>query len=308
MDIRELKYFKQVVECASYSIAAEKLYISQPALSKMIKKLEAELGVPLFDIRTNGVYLTDYGQQLYQRAVPLLAEFDSLSNFVKESQARPTGKLRIGVTPMLATLYMVDIITEFSRHWPEIELQIIEDGSIALRKTLLNGDLDMVLCITGDEVAGLQDTILFEDEMVVVVSVENALSSQSSIRFEQLEGQLFNLYSQYASLSRQITERCVKSGFIPKINISSSKVNFMLQMTEHNRGICILPRPYALRGLRANLKMIPFAEKFPWQGCIVSNQKRYKPNVAQIFEKFVLDYFRSYRAGSQQAGETESDF
>ena len=141
MDIRVLKYFVQVAKSRNFTRAAEQLYISQPALSKMIKKLEAELGVSLFDVRPSGVNLTDYGRELYRRALPLIAEFDSLTNFVEELQTTPTGKLRVGVTPMIATLFMVDIVTEFSRVWPEIELQIVEDGSIALRRSLLEGEL-----------------------------------------------------------------------------------------------------------------------------------------------------------------------
>lgn len=241
MDIRVLKYFVQVAKYQNFTRAAEHLYISQPALSKMIKKLEAELGVSLFDIRTTGVYLTDYGQELYQRALPLIAEFDSLTNFVEDMQTKPVGKLRVGVTPMLATLFMVDIVTEFSNLWPDIKLQITEDGSIALRRALLERELDLVLCITGEEIPNLKDTILFEDEMVTVVSISNPLSQYPALHFSQLADQPFNLYSQYASLSHQIEAQCIKAGFMPKINISSSKVNFMLQMTEHNRGICILP-------------------------------------------------------------------
>ena len=84
MDIRVLKYFVQVAKSRNFTRAAEQLYISQPALSKMIKKLEAELGVSLFDVRPSGVNLTDYGQELYRRALPLIAEFDSLTNFVEE--------------------------------------------------------------------------------------------------------------------------------------------------------------------------------------------------------------------------------
>lgn len=181
MDIRVLKYFVQVAKSRNFTRAAEQLYISQPALSKMIKKLEAELGVSLFDVRPSGVNLTDYGQELYRRALPLIAEFDSLTNFVEELQTTPTGKLRVGVTPMIATLFMVDIVTEFSRVWPEIELQIVEDGSIALRRSLLEGELDLILCITGEQVPGLRDTVLFEDEMVTVVSTENALAQYDKI-------------------------------------------------------------------------------------------------------------------------------
>ena len=192
MDIRVLKYFVQVAKSRNFTRAAEQLYISQPALSKMIKKLEAELGVSLFDVRPSGVNLTDYGQELYRRALPLIAEFDSLTNFVEELQTTPTGKLRVGVTPMIATLFMVDIVTEFSRVWPEIELQIVEDGSIALRRSLLEGELDLILCITGEQVPGLRDTVLFEDEMVTVVSTENTLAQYDTLHFSQLKDQPFN--------------------------------------------------------------------------------------------------------------------
>ena len=114
VDIRVLKYFVQVAKDKNFTRASEHLYISQPALSKMIKKLEHELSIDLFDVRPTGVQLTDYGQMLYQRAVPLIAEFDSLANFVADIQAKPVGRLRVGVTPMIATLYMVNIVTEFN--------------------------------------------------------------------------------------------------------------------------------------------------------------------------------------------------
>ena len=293
MDIRILRYFVQVAKDKNFTKAAEHLYISQPALSKMIKKLESELGVSLVDIRSGGVFLTDYGQELYRRAVPMIIQFDSLTNFIDRQDGTPSGLLRIGVTPMLATLYMVNIVTNFNNQWPNVEFRIVEDGSIALRKSLLAGDLDLVLCITGDVTPGLQDTILFEEEMVAVVSTENPLAQYETLDFAQLANEPFNLYSQYASLYRQIIEHCVKAGFEPKINITSSKVNFMLQMTEHNRGICILPRPYAVRGARSNLKMIPFNEKFPWQGCIVRNKMVYQPHLSSLFEEFVLSYFKN---------------
>ena len=292
MDIRVLRYFVQVAKEKNFTRAAEHLYVSQPALSKMIKKLETELGVPLFDVRSNGAFLTEYRQKLYQRAVPMLAEFDSLTNFIDREKDTPSGQLRIGVTPMLATLYMVNIVTRFNDQWPKVEFQIVEDGSISLRKQLLAGDLDLALCIMGDDVPGLQDTVFFENEMVAVISVDNPLAQYQALEFRQLADQPFNLYSQYAALYRQITQRCIEAGFEPKINITSSKVNFMLQMTEHNRGICLLPRPYALRGARPNLKIIPFVEKFPWRCCITRNGNVYQSHISALFEEFVLSYFR----------------
>ena len=292
MDIKVLKYFVQVAKDQSYTRAAEHLFLSHPALSKLIKKLERELKVPLFRVQKNGVYLTDYGEQFYRRVVPIISEFDSLSAFVETMHSAPVGRLKLGVTPMIASLYVVDIVTNFNRQWPDIELQLIEDGSRALRKMLLDGSLDLALGITGASFPDLQDTVLFKDEMVVIASVDNPLSRYDSVTFEQLENQKFNLYTYTSALSHQITERCVKAGFLPKVNISSSKVNFMLQMTECDRGICILPRPYAVQShLSPKVKIIYLKETFPWEGTLMQNGNTYKTYIVKLFERFVVRYF-----------------
>ena len=302
MDIRVLKYFVQVARDQSFTKAAEHLYVSQPALSKMIRKLENEVGVSLVDVQPGGVQLTDYGRELFQRAVPLLAEFDSLVNFVEHAHDRPSGLLRVGVTPMIATLYMVDIVTRFNAVYPDIEFQIIEDGTVALRRQLLDANLDLALCIVGREPSPeLRDTVLLEEEMVAVLSVDNTLTQCDSLHFSQLAEQPLNLYTKYSALAEQIQERCVKAGFLPKINITSSKVNFMLQMTEHNRGISLLPRPYALRSIRPNLKVVPCTEPFPWQVCLTRNKHMYQSYIAQLFEDFVQTYFGEHSVSGEKS-------
>ena len=294
MDIRVLKYFVQVAKDRSFTKAAEHLYVSQPALSKMIKKLEAEVGVALVDVQPGGVLLTDYGRELFQRAIPLLAEFDSLANFVRQTRNSPAGQLRVGVTPMIASLYLVDIVTRFNDVYPDIEFQIIEDGTVSLRRFLLDADLDLALCIVDRETTPeLKDIVLLEGEMVAVVSVNNPLAQNDTLSFSQMADQPFNLYTKYSALSEQIRDHCIKAGFLPKINITSSKVNFMLQMTEHDRGISILPRPYALRSIRPGLKIVPFTDPFPWRVCITRNRHMYQTYIAQLFETFVQEYFQT---------------
>jgi len=295
MDIRSLKYFIQVAKEQNFTKAASKLYISQPALSKTIKKLEQEMNMPLFDIRTSGVYLTDYGQFLYDRAIPIIGEFDALSNCVNEVQSMQTGELRIGVTPIIATLYMVDIVVEFSNCWPKIELKLMEHGSKTLRTMLHNGEIDLAVCIDGDYIEGLKDTVLFQDEMVAILSSEHALAHRERLHFEELKDEVFNFYSTSSSLHRQITERCIRAGFIPQKNIVSTKVNFIMRMTENNRGICILPRPYAVHAYQNNprLKAVPFTEPFPWTGCIVHNELGYQSYLSRFFESYVVDAFQS---------------
>ncbi len=291
MELRELRYFVQIANDHSYTKAAEHLYVSQPALSKMMKKLESELSIPLFVMKSSGVYLSDYGEMLYDKVVPLLNQFDSLKSFISDVRGLKGGKLRVGVTPMLGTLFFVDVVVNFCNQYPGVELKLSESGSKAVRQQLVEENLDIGICITGDANELLEDTILFQDEMVVCLLRTNPLSAFSSLRFEQLKDECFNMYSSSSTLYTQIFNRCIQAGFEPKINISSSKINMIMQMTAKGKGICILPRPYAIQYLSSGLKLVSLKEPFPWTGCMVKNKTAYQSYVSKRFEAFVMDYF-----------------
>lgn len=293
MELRELRYFVQIAKDQSYTKAANRLYISQPALSKMMKKLESELGVPLLVVKSNGVFLSDFGQALYDRVVPLLNEFDSLSDFVKEVQNAKNAKLRIGVSPMLADLFLMDAIVGFSNLYPSVEIKLTETGSKAVRQQLADGNLDIGVCIADDSYDCLEDTILLRDEMVVCVNPSNPLAQYDTLCFKQLKDEYFNMYSSFSTLNTQLLAHCSYAGFEPKINISSSKINLIIQMTEKGKGICLLPRPYAVRNLPAGLKQISLQDHFPWVCCLATNKTSYLSSVAVLFKQFVLDHFSS---------------
>ena len=133
---------------------------------------------------------------------------------------------------------------------------------------LLDGSLDLGTRNYRRFFPDLQDTVLFKDEMVVIASVDNPLSRYDSVTFEQLENQKFNLYILYFRAVPSNHGTLVKAGFLPKVNISSSKVNFMPQMTECDRGICILPRPYAVQSHLSPKVKIPSISRrrFPGRG------------------------------------------
>lgn len=294
MELRELRYFIQIAKDHSYTRAAEHMYVSQPALSKMMRKLENELGVPLVESQPNGVYLTDYGAALYQKVVPLINEFDTLENFVADVQGAKKGTLRIGITPMLGTLFLVNIIVDFCNEYPDVELKIEEGGSKVVRQQVIDGETDIGFCIAGDTSRHLGETLLFRDTMVVCVHESNPLFQSQQLSFRDLKEQAFNFYSNATTLSTQITESCIRAGFQPKINVTSSKISMVMQMTRRGRGICILPRPYAARYSVLELKMIPLQDDFSWTGCLVKKQDSYQSYVSKLFEGYALDYFQKH--------------
>ena len=128
--------------------------------------------------------------------------------------------------------------------------------------------------------------------MIVCVHTSNPLARHASLEISELKNEPLNFYSNASTLFTQIKERCIQAGFEPKINISSTKVNMLMQMTSRGVGSCILPRPYANKYLLPNLKMIPIEGGFPWVGCLVKNNNVYQSYVSQLFERYVTEYFQ----------------
>ena len=97
MDIHQLYYFVQVAECGSYSVAAQKLFVSQPALSKAVKRLEEELGFTVFYTYQKKQWLTDAGQVFYEKAIHLLKEYNDLLEITNDRAAINKGHINIGL-------------------------------------------------------------------------------------------------------------------------------------------------------------------------------------------------------------------
>ncbi len=128
MDIRELKYFTQVAISANYSAAAEKLYISQPALSKVIQKMERELGTKLFYTEHRQQCLTPEGQQLYEKASKVIAEYDEISEAVHTDKGFCSGHVHVGFPDVAGTCFFCELIANV---FPRIPISSFTSGRTA---------------------------------------------------------------------------------------------------------------------------------------------------------------------------------
>lgn len=291
MDIRELRYFVQIAKDHSYTNAAKHLYVSQPALSKIIKKLEVEFEVKLFEVHNNKVYLTDYGKYLYGKAVSLLNDFDSLMNFTNDIKKEKKGNIRIGITPMITALWLVDIIVDFSNLYPQITFDLQEGGSKTIREEVKSGNLDIGICITGREKDELNETVLLRDKFVVCTDTNNPISHKKAVKFSELKSEVLNFYSSSSALYENIELHCIQAGYKPKINFTSSKIEILMQFSAKGKGICIIPRPYAEKFKVKNLILVPLDSDLSWEPCIIINNKIYQSYVAKLFLDYVKQRF-----------------
>jgi LysR family nitrogen assimilation transcriptional regulator len=147
MDIRQLRYFVQIVECGSVSKAAEKLLIAQPSLSQHVLNLEGELDVQLLHRSSRGITATPAGERLLERARNIIADLESIKQDVKETSKGLTGTVVLGMPEKYTTVLTVPIVERIEREFPKIKLRIIENMSGNLLDWVVSGKVDIAILI-----------------------------------------------------------------------------------------------------------------------------------------------------------------
>ena len=148
MDLNELRCFKAVVECGTLSKAAAHLRLAQPALSRKIQKIEHELGVQLLRRTPRGVFMTEAGQVLLNRAIRFADDFDEMRREMARYAERPTGRLKVAIQSPLSLILAPKLLRVFQSEHPEIKLELTEGFSGDLVDALLNSQVDLAVADT----------------------------------------------------------------------------------------------------------------------------------------------------------------
>ncbi|HTR46534.1 MAG TPA: LysR family transcriptional regulator [Verrucomicrobiae bacterium] len=188
MELRQLKYFIAVAERLSFSRAARDLHVTVPPLSRQIRQLEDEFGVPLFVRDRRHVALTDAGHTLLREARTLVAQSEHVSDCVRQSQFGETGLIRIGMAPGLGEK-LSRVMIEHSKQFPAVELQYKEMFSGWHGQALLEGEIDIAFFRCSEDLVQLASDVLFEEKFVVHVSKSSPLAKRRTLRMKDLAGE-----------------------------------------------------------------------------------------------------------------------
>ena len=145
MQLRDIQYVVTIADKHSFSLAAEALYISQPALSQAIKRLEEELGLPLFARKRKRIALTQAGELFLQDAREILQLSNHITAQMEGLQSLKEGRLHIGMTPLFSRFYFAPAYRTFHAMYPSIEITVCEESSSALERRLAAGQFDFAL-------------------------------------------------------------------------------------------------------------------------------------------------------------------
>ena len=241
MDFHHLKYFVEVAEQKSFSKAARNLHISQSAISRTIRALEDELGVVLFIRNAKSVELTDGGTIFLTHSKRVVFMFEHLKVDFENEVRLEQGSIRIGIPPITDAPIFAHLLGEFKKAYPQISLELFEQGSKKVELSAQEGLVDIGIICTKANEKEFESFYLTSDPLAVVIPKNNPLADKDSIRLQDLTGQSFVLHKDDFNLHDEIIKACKAAGFTPNIIFETSQRDLMLQTVAAELAIAILP-------------------------------------------------------------------
>lgn len=270
MNIKSLNYFIEVAKEKSFTNASKNLFVCQSALSKAIKTFENELDITLIDRTSKHFKLTPEGQLLYENGVIALKVINEQLEMLLDSVSIEKGKIKVGVPPVISTIYFTSIIKSFKDNFHSINLQIIEAGANTVKDKVHNGEIDIgvvILPFSSDE---FNITPIFSADVVVVANKSHPFASREEVSLLEIKDEpLISLNETYMLYDR-IKIRCNEAGFEPNIICTSSQWDFIAEMVALNQGISILPKPILSKFHSKNIKAIPYQGRISLEYCFYS--------------------------------------
>jgi DNA-binding transcriptional LysR family regulator len=249
MDLRTLNAFVEVVRQGGFSAAAKTLFTTQPSVSKAVRQLEDELGVPLLDRVGHRIRPTAAGDLVLRRATAMLAERANLQDDLAELNGLKRGRLRLGLSRLGSSILFARLVAEFQARHPGIDIELVEHGSLFLEQALREGALDLAMCMlpVHDD---LEWERVHDDPLMALLPEGHPLAGHPSVTLGQLSETPFILFEQGFALNPQILAACQRSGFSPRVAAYSGQADFIQAMVAAGMGVAFLPR-LICHGIRA---------------------------------------------------------
>jgi DNA-binding transcriptional LysR family regulator len=248
MDLRHLRYFVAVARTGHLTRAAEALGMQQPPLTQQIHRLEAELGLALFERHPKGMRLTEAGQGLLADAEPLLAQFDALRHRLRERSAGERGTLQVAFTSSAAAHgFTPRALREMRQHHPGVELRIDEDHAAAVTEAVAAGRLHAGLIRAP---VARPDGLLFEtllrEPLMFALPADHALAGRpadKAVPLRALHGEPLILVRRPGApgLYASLLEICARAGVQPRIVAEVERMMTNLNLVAAGAGLSVVP-------------------------------------------------------------------
>ncbi|WP_107943735.1 LysR family transcriptional regulator [Metasolibacillus fluoroglycofenilyticus] len=289
MEIQQLYYFKIVATLQHMTQAAEKLSISQPALSKSIANIEQELGVPLFDRQGRSIFLNRYGVLFLESVDIILAEHSKVVQEFAEITKPGFGEVSFGFIHTLGMEVVPELMAQTSKKYPNMQFTLTQSASLRLLKLLEDGDID--LCLSQKIESKLLEidwVELWTEELFVIVPENHPLAEREFIKLIEIKDDPFISIKRGNSLRQMVDTLFQSVGTTTNTTFSAEEMHTVAGFVGSGLGVSLIPN---VKGLdQFNVKKIRVSEPACYRKIGLSWVKsRYLSPAANDFKNFLIE-------------------
>lgn len=294
MTLNQLRYFCTASRCHSITKAAEELYVTQPTVSVAIRDLEIEFGISLFYRKGNQLILTQEGEAFYEKATYILQYCNELqADYSSMSRVKPP--LRIGIPPMLSTVFFPELLTAFHQDHPEIAVMLEEYGSVRACDLVQNDTLDLALVnMEQYNIDKFHNVVLANDQVVFCVNKDHRLADKEIVATKEMSKELLIFFNADSVQNQLLKTRFEMDGYIPNIVMRSSQIYTTLQFIKTGKYSCFLYSSMLDKFTDSEITGIPLNPPIHIKIGMIWKKGKYISGDMQTFLNFTRMYYREH--------------
>lgn len=256
MDIEYFREFTVLVDTKNYWEASARLFIGQSTLTKHIKQMEKELGVPLFNRTSRKVELTEYGKLLIPYAHAIMDAKFELSEEISLVREAANGSLLLGVLPSMVQYHITDLLIGFQKSNPGNVVKVQEEDTIILKGYLREGKVELAFLRESNnwpvDDGDLIKIPYLNDKLVALLPLTHPLANEKYIRLEQLQKDKFVLLKQQTLMYQICMNACQVVGFKPQVAFDCHRIDSILDLVSQGLGVGLLMDRHIGRYIQVN--------------------------------------------------------
>ena len=240
MELRQLEYFQMASRLKNITRAAQRLRVSQPNITVAIKKLEAELGVQLFDRSQKQLTLTPEGKVFLKRIELALRNIEDAILEVNDYKQLQKGTIKIGIPPMMGAYLFPKVFSGFRHLHPNLDVLLYEEGSVTIRDKLESDELDFGIILVPDNAPNLNVLKMSRNQLMVCVSERSPLAENKSITPEDIAASDLIMMKEGSYLRQVVQSKLSALKISPHTVLESGQIVTIKGLVAHQVGIAFL--------------------------------------------------------------------
>lgn len=244
VNLNQLRAFYYVAKHDSYTVAAQKLFITQPAVTAQIKLFENFYGIKLFNRKGRALFLSHIGKLLFEKAEKIFALENEIEEMLAQMKEMNQGLLAIGCTKAYAKHIMPSIISAFHRTYPNIRIILEEGSSMAMINSLRDFENEIIVVAQMDiKDSRIQFIPFSQEEIVLIMAVDHPLSKKKEVTFNDIKNEPIILKGTGSGTRKKIVDLYRNNDMVPIVFMESNNTAFIINLVEKGEGISFLVKP-----------------------------------------------------------------